>query len=239
MQAPVVAFTSIPPRFAQLAGLVAALRGQSLPPSRIIAVLPRRYRRFPGNHALCDLPGVEILRPETDPGPAGKALVAARALTDTAAELLYCDDDWSYGPGWIAGFAGERARLGPGPVIAGAGFHADRLGLACGPATPRAVGRAPGHVDIAQGFGGVMHDARHLARIPMPHGAPWAVDDIWLSAHLAAAGHTIWQGAGLRAMCTPRDDPGNLQDSVIGGLDRAAANRAAAHALSETLGVWR
>ncbi len=224
----VVSLTSIPPRFAQLPRVIAALRAQSLPPARILVTLPRHYRRFPGRHAAPALPGAEILRPEHDAGPLAKVAEAARALRGQACALLYCDDDWLYQPRWAERFV-AAARARPDCVIAGACFGVRRLGLPGAPDTAL----------IAQGFAGVLIRPDWLddAALTPPAGA-WAVDDIWLSAHYARAGRQIWQAPGLRALARPLADPARLQDAVIGGQNRATANHAMARALADRFEIW-
>ncbi|HHL21584.1 MAG TPA: hypothetical protein ENJ52_08655 [Aliiroseovarius sp.] len=199
--------------------------------------LPQRYRRFPGDHAPPGrLPGVEILRPGTDPGPAGKAVPAAQRLAGQDIDLLYCDDDWLPAPNWAAGFiAAARAR--PGTVICASGFDVHRLGLIPGPKQPRGDGPGAGFVDIAQGFGGVLIRPGWLADFtPTPDA--WAVDDIALSAHFARRGRPIWKEPGLRTLTRPLADPHRLQDARIGGIDRATANRQVAARLARRHHIW-
>ena len=91
----VISLTSIPPRFGQLPRVIAALRAQTAR-ARILLVLPSRYRRFPGHHAPPPLEGVEILRPDQDPGPIAKLALATQQARGGGQDchLLYCDDDW-------------------------------------------------------------------------------------------------------------------------------------------------
>lgn len=171
----VATLTSIPPRFAQLPRVVAGLQAQG--GARVVVTLPRQYRRFPGDHAVPDLSGgAEVLRPQEDLGPAAKILHAARALQGGQdLDLLYCDDDWAYGPGWVDAFRAARAAHPEAVLAGGATFGAARLKLSGPP--------------IAQGFaGGVMIRPDWLDDIAMspPPDIAWAVDDIWLSGALAA-----------------------------------------------------
>lgn len=217
----VISLTSIPPRFGQLPRVVAGLRRQA---DRVIVTLPRRYRRFPGNHAVPDLPGAELLRPAQDKGPAAKVLHAAQALRGQAVELLYCDDDWDYAPGWADAFRAGRAQH-PGAVLAGATFGADRLKLSGPP--------------IAQGFAGVMIRPDWLDDIAMcPPDIAWAVDDIWLSAAFARTERDVAEVSEARSLAAPLSDPGNLQDARIDGRTRAEANRACALSIGEDFGTW-
>lgn len=206
-----VSLTSIPPRFAQLPRVVAALRAQA---DRVVVCLPRQYRRFPGRIKPPALPGADILWIDNDLGPACKVLPVARALRGQDTDLLYCDDDWDYAPGWADAFRVGRAHH-PAAVLAGASFGAERLQLAGPP--------------IAQGFAGVMIHPDWLDDIAMsPPDCAWAVDDIWLSGTFARTGRKIIELPEARALAQPLTDPGNLQRARIGGLTRAEANRACA-----------
>ena len=226
----VVSLTSIPPRFAQLPRVIAALLAQRRPPDRILLALPRRYRRFPGAHAPPDLPApVECLTLDDDIGPAAKVLPAARHLAGTGCDLIYCDDDWHFRPDWSATLL--DARTNPDQAVAASGFSVARLG--------RHGTAAPGHVDIAHGFSGVL--TRPAMFDSMAQSLPpvaWAVDDIWLSGHLARRGIPIALAPGARAACTPLGSPGNLQSAVIDGKTRDAANRACAAWLADRHGIW-
>ncbi|WP_371037445.1 hypothetical protein [Rhodosalinus sp. FB01] len=225
-----VSLTSIPPRLPRIGPTLASIQGQFPRPNRVLLCLPRRYRRFPGPVALPPLPdGVEVVWSDEDFGPATKALAAARALEGQGARLVYCDDDWIYGPGWLAALAEGPEEA----VLAGAGFSVTAL-------RRRADRPAAGETDIAQGFAGV------AIRPEMLHGdafdipdAAWPVDDIWLSGHYARAGLAVRSRPAARAACAPRDLPGpELQDSHVNGLSRAQANDACARLIHRRYGIW-
>ena len=218
----IVTLTSIPPRFAQLPGVVAALQAQGV---RVMVALPRRYRRFPGTHMVPDLPGAELLRPDADLGPVAKVIHAAQALRGQAVDLLYCDDDWAYAPGWVDAFRKARAAH-PQAVLAGSSFGAERLHLTGPP--------------IVQGFAGVMIRPDWLDDAAMaPPPEAWAVDDIWLSGALARAGRRVVEVPQARALASPLADPGGLQGATVDGKTRAEANRACALGLADRFGIWR
>ncbi|HHB80332.1 MAG TPA: glycosyltransferase family 2 protein [Aliiroseovarius sp.] len=224
----VVSLTTIPPRFGQLPQVVAALQAQDRAPDQIILCLPQVYRRFAGPITPPDLPGLRILRPPTDPGPAGKLTLAAQALRGQGCRLPFCDDDWLYGPGWTQGFL-DAARKHPEAVICGASFAAQRLGLPNAPDTAR----------IAQGFAGVMLQPDWLddAALNPPQEA-WPVDDIWLSAQFARLGRAVIQAPGLRAQASPLPDPEPLQDAVFAGEGRGQLNQQLAHKLATQYHIW-
>lgn len=226
----VVSLTSIPPRLPHIAPTLASILGQRPRPDRVLLCLPRRYRRFPGAVHVPALPeGVEVLWADRDFGPATKALAPAGTLAGSGARLVYCDDDWIYGPGWLAALADGPEKA----VLAGAGFSVDAL-------RRRADRPATGESDIAQGFAGVAIRPEMLTGDAFDNpDAAWAVDDIWLSGHYARAGLPVRLRPGARAACTPRDMPGpELQRSRVNGLSRAEANDACARLLHCRYGIW-
>jgi len=237
----IVTLTTIPPRFHTLPDVLASLRAQTCRPDRIVITIPRTYRRFPGVHALPPLPEyVDILTPADDPGPAGKILPAARAFAGQDCDILYCDDDCAYAPHWACAFLEARKAKGQNTVIAGSGFDVVRLGL--GPAKQARRGKdAPaGLIDVAQGFCGVLVRPEHFDHIT--HNMPpmaWPVDDVWLSGNFARLGLPIWKAKGIRDMCTPRSQPGDLQGAVVRGATRAQSNRACAAYVQKNFGVWQ
>jgi len=212
----VISLTAIPPRYGQLPRVLAALLAQGA--DRVALVLPRRYARF-GAAPRPTLPGgVTLIETEDDAGPAGKLLATARAFPD--ADILYCDDDWIYGPGWASAFRAARVRHGAEAVIAGSTWPTERIGRKGG--------------TIAQGFAGVMVGAHHAKRIAPPPPEAWAVDDIWLSGQFAAIGLGCTELPEARALCTPLAAPGALQDAT----PRDAMNRAAAALIHARYGIW-
>ena len=98
-----------------------------------------------------------------------------------------------------------------------------------------------GYVDTASGFGGVAIRPDYLddAAFTIPP-VLWAVDDIWISGHLARRGIPIWGDESLARsrsfsdlrLCYP------LLRSVIDGADRRQANLACVDYMRETYGIW-
>lgn len=209
----VISLTAIPPRYGQLARVLGALQAQGA--QRVALVIPERYARF-DPAPLPALPaGVTLLHTPDDIGPAGKLLAPAAAFP--GADILYCDDDWLYAPGWADTL---RAAHAPGRVVAGSCWDAARIGQ-------------PGGT-IAQGFAGVLVAADAAAHIPPPPPEAWAVDDIWLSGWFAGLGLEMVEAPGARALCTPLSSPGALQDET----NRDSANRAAAGLIHDRFGIW-
>jgi hypothetical protein len=98
-----------------------------------------------------------------------------------------------------------------------------------------------GYADIAGGFSGVAVRPEFFegAAFDIP-SVLWAVDDIWLSGHLARRGIPIWADAALnrvQAINLPHlTEP--LFKAVIDGTGRAQANRACIDHMRATYGIW-
>lgn len=221
-----ISLTTIPPRFPSLAKTTERLLAQSIA-ARVVVCIPKAYRRFPGPVHVPPLPtGVIVTRPPKDFGPATKLL---GCLNDPdASDILYCDDDWNYGPDWAKRLM--AARHSDRIAIAASVFSVDRLKRRATPPFDR----------IAQGFGGVlvrkgMFDADVF---DLPADA-FAADDIWLSGHLAAKGIKIAVAPDARLACTPVEVPGpQLQSGRVDGMTRAKANTACADAITRKFGLW-
>ncbi|PWE29450.1 hypothetical protein DDZ14_17030 [Maritimibacter sp. 55A14] len=228
-----ISLCSIPPRFDALAPVLTRLLAQEPAPARVLLCLPKRYHRFPGPVLPPALPeGVTLLRCAADLGPATKALPAARHLAGSGMRLIYCDDDWLVPPGWAARLL-DAGR--PGAAVTGSGFSVTRLKR-----QPAHDGRDPGRTDIAQGFSGVLVDPDWLAGPGLdPPREAWSVDDIWLSGHLARQGIPLYQTPTARDGMIPAfEGRGSLQDTVMDGRSRDAANRACAALLHRRFGIW-
>ncbi|MGQ3488243.1 hypothetical protein [Roseovarius pacificus] len=226
-----ISLTSIPSRFDRLTPVLRALLAQRPAPVRVILCLPRRYARFPGPVTPPPLPeGVELLRHESDLGPATKALPAARRLAGQVGRMIWCDDDWIMGPGWASALLDEAAAR---EATTGQGYGVARL-------RRRGSAPTPAHVEIAQGFAGVCADPAWLSGPDMdPPPTAWPVDDIWLSGQLARQGIAIRTvPAARRAMRLAHGDGPALQDSAIGGRSRHGANIACLDELTARYGIW-
>ena len=125
----IVSLSSIPSRFDKLRPTLDCLLDQTAQIDRIILYIPETYRRFPDwDGVLPDVPeGVEIHRVPRDMGPATKVLYAAQEFRGQDVNLLLCDDDRRYKPGWAQAFL-DAQKDHPNDCIAIAGFEADRYG---------------------------------------------------------------------------------------------------------------
>lgn len=264
MTGAVISLTTIPPRFAHLGPTLASLVAQDLP-APVELWIPQAYRRFPewGGGLPEVPPGVTIRRCGVDWGPATKVVPA---VLDRRGPVLFCDDDSVYAPDWHPRFqAAARAR--PNVAIGAIGRHLPGIGARARARTdrmPRMRRRAPaqvqadmaalgdwhagpvslvatsGYADLLSGWGGVLVRpdmfAPALAQGP---GAHWAVDDIWLSALLAATDTPIWvDSAILPPTRRPVGGVAALTLAVVDGLDRDASDAAAIADLSARFGIW-
>ena len=98
-----------------------------------------------------------------------------------------------------------------------------------------------GYADIAEGYAGVAVRPGFLddQAFVIP-AVIWAVDDVWISGHLARRGIPIWADKGLnhaRAVL-PLSRMQPLYSAVIDGADRPAANLACVDHLRATYGIW-
>jgi len=139
----IVTLSAVPPRFSRIGQTLDSLVAQS-GVDRILLYIPKTYRRFPEwDGHLPDVPdGVEIRQIDEDYGPATKILCAARDFRGQDVDLLFCDDDHVYAPGWARRFLAHKARH-PGCVIAEAGWQSGEYAEGGGARDrrPRAVRR--------------------------------------------------------------------------------------------------
>lgn len=119
---------------------------------------------------------------------------------------------------------------------------AQQLGLGGwgGVKPPRDRVRRSGYAHVAEGYGGVLIRSGWLG--PEACDIPpvmWSVDDVWLSGHLARAGHPVWVEAGAsRFLTTDLQYVDALLDATLDGSGRAEANRLCAEHFIDTYGIW-
>lgn len=139
----IVTLSAVPPRFSRLNQTLDSLVTQD-GVDRILLYIPHVYRRFPDwDGVLPQVPeGVEIRRTDDDFGPGTKVLCAAREFAGQDVDLLFCDDDHVYAPGWAKRYLAHKAAH-PGCVIAEAGWQAAEYAGGTGERElqPRAVRR--------------------------------------------------------------------------------------------------
>lgn len=219
----IITLTAIPPRFAALDMVLQSLLAQDLSANAIELIIPRSYRRFPTwDGTLPDVPaGVTIRRCDQDLGPATKIVPALAAYADQDVDLLWCDDDGYYPPGWHRQFKAVR-RTRPNDALVSAGRHLPGVGSAPRPhdimprmqripspdvkrhrathgwRAPVPLVKTSGYCDLLAGWGGVMVRPSFFSpRVFDGPGAFWPVDDPWLSAMLTLHGTKIWADAQI------------------------------------------
>jgi hypothetical protein len=133
----VITLSSIPPRFDLIGPTLESLVAQHSAADAVELYIPRTYRRFPDyDGRLPPVPrGVTILQPQEDLGPSSKVLHAVRRHRGTPeAQILFCDDDRAYYPGWAEALFAEQTRRAE-EAVALTGWNVERTGL--GPWTGR------------------------------------------------------------------------------------------------------
>lgn len=127
----VITLSSIPPRFDLIGPTLETLVAQRSAADVVELYIPGRYRRFPDyDGRVPAVPaGITVIQPETDLGPASKVLHAvARHRSTPEAQLLFCDDDRNYYPGWAASLFDEQEKR-PREAVALTGWNVERTGL--------------------------------------------------------------------------------------------------------------
>lgn len=264
----IISLTAIPPRFSGLGPTLESLLEQSADQVRLH--IPRAYRRFPEwDGSLPVVPaGVQIIRCDTDLGPATKILPAARDLRGEDTQILFCDDDCIMPRGWATRLFALQARrsdqavavyVRPSylpdtppptgrqawqvPIRYDLPYRASRLAhkLFGTPVVHRRPFWVSGYGDVFFGVGGVVvrPDFFDDVAFDIPDIA-WLVDDIWLSAMLARRGIRIY--CPWRA-ALPKSQDTSEQDSLLSatfhGKGRQELNCAAAKYCRDHFGVWR
>ena len=263
----IVTLSSIPPRFGLIAPTLRSLLAQKQPVQAIHLYIPRTYRRFPDwDGSLPEVPeGVSIRRCDEDLGPATKVLPATRDYEGQDVDILFCDDDKIYDPGWHGRLKRARAahpqccivEAGESlPDISDTARSGDRLPRAKRftkknlayrlwrlrtlfkkKATPYT---RSGYVDVLGGYGGAMvrPDWFSAEAWKIPE-VLWMVDDPWLSGHLERRGVPIWLAAKARKLeDTSAGSVDALLNLVAMDHDRVKADIAAIEYMRNTHGIW-
>lgn len=264
----IISLTTIPSRFAGLGPTLDSLAAQGADEVRLH--IPRAYRRFPDwDGSLPTVPaGVQIIRCETDLGPATKILPAARDLRGQDAQILFCDDDCIVPHGWADRLFSLQARR---PDQAVAVYVRPSYLSDTAPPTGRQAWQVPIRYDLPYRASRIAHK---IFGTPVAHRRPfwiagyghvffgvggvvvrpdffgelafdipdiaWMVDDIWLSAMLARCAIHIY--CPWRAALPKAQDisqQDNLLSGTFEGKSRQELNRAAAQYCREHHGVWQ
>jgi hypothetical protein len=193
-----VGLTSLPSRVAKLEPTIESLLAQTLKPDRIFVSLPRRSIREKREYQLPDWlasppPGVQLVRPEHDYGPATKLLGCLDRI-DGDSCLIVVDDDMVYKPFLVERL--YRAQLSR--TDTSFSFFVERIGrLRVGQGADGFSHWTPNLAGI-DAFAAVALKSRHL----------FVADDLWVSLflqnkricieslqHTLAHGELVWQPA--------------------------------------------
>jgi len=258
----IITLTTIPPRFSAILPTLYSLCDQNADISRILLTIPRAYRKRAFQPAtLPPLPDrVEIFDFDEDFGPATKVLPAVLRFKGEDVRIIYCDDDRVYHSDWASRLMGLSDEM-PDTCIVDAGDPVSAidaraawdsplnhrlndlsLGLSGKPHRRRIRRMIPacGAVDIAKGYGGVLirSEFLHPDVFEIPD-AYWAVDDIWLSGHLALSGTRIHKSGPVpRSMPTKSAKRFALLDFEMEGHGRDKLNLACVDHFRRTHGIW-
>lgn len=101
----VISLSTIPSRFKKIQPTLCSLLAQSAKIDSLRLYVPKYYKRFPDyDGSIPEVPdGVEVIRTETDFGPASKLLHCLKDLRNQPdTRILFCDDDHLYSPSWAS-----------------------------------------------------------------------------------------------------------------------------------------
>ena len=269
MSLTIITLTAIPPRFPYLNETLNSLLAQDAAISAVELWLPRSYRRFAFDPAT-DIPmvpkGVTVRIVDEDMGPATKILPSVRAHRGEDVNLIFCDDDKVYDPGWVARLLGGSIQRpgcciveeggdirhnsthdwsGPNLPRAGRPFkdwrYRLRRALSLGMWKPR-KNQTSGYVDILEGWGGVLVRPEFFTDAAF-HIAPdlWMIDDIWLSGQLALNAIPIW--LTVEENIRSKGNSNEVRDAAlrfqtVDGKGRTALNQSGIDYFRETYGIW-
>ncbi|MEO9482439.1 MAG: hypothetical protein ABJG47_03295 [Ekhidna sp.] len=198
----IVSFTTIPERIDNIEGTIKSLLIQNELPKRINIYLPfksfRNGKEYIIPEWLKDLKSVDLVRIETDYGPATK-FIPAILTQDPDQKILVTDDDNIYPPGYITELR-EASDALPDKVVAASGWRVpsdliDRpttllSNLLKKPPTPVPGTRVtkPYQIDILQGYSAFLFKPKFFSgdEVTNYDGVPnniRFVDDVWVSAH--------------------------------------------------------
>jgi hypothetical protein len=115
----IVTLSTIPSRFESISRTIDSLLAQDIKVDAIELYLPKQYRRFPDWKQTVPAldSSVDVVMIDTDLGPATKVLPACERYAGKSVDILYCDDDQIYPPGWARSFIDAR-RYHPNEAIA-------------------------------------------------------------------------------------------------------------------------
>lgn len=162
----IISLASIPTRFSRLQVSLESLLDQRADEVRLY--IPPTYRRFPNwDGQPPDVPsGITVCLAEKDYGPATKILPACKDFMGQDVQILFCDDDGIFAPGWADALFALQAQRPTEAVVgyarAAQGYVPNSVSLL---KSPR-LREIPIRRDIGYRFGRLLHKT-----IGMP--VPW------------------------------------------------------------------
>ena len=266
----IITLTAIPPRFPYLAETLDSLLAQRADIAAVELWLPRAYRRFDFDQAA-DLPivpeGVTIHIAAEDMGPATKILPSVERHRDQDVNLIFCDDDKVYDPGW-AGRLLAASAVHPGCCIVEEGgdirhnsthdwnglklpragrpqkdwTYRLRRAVSLGRWKPR-KNQSSGYVDILEGWGGVLVRPEFFTQAAFKIAPElWMIDDIWLSGQLALNDVPIWLTVDEDIRTKGNSNEvrhAALRFQTVEGKGRTALNQAGIDYFRDRHGIWK
>lgn len=234
-----ISLTTISPRIARLAPVIASLLAQDVAPARVLIHLSRSP--FLLDEGITDLPAdlaalvdgarVQVVWVENT-GPYRKVLPWAALHAGTDRWVVTADDDTLYPPGWLAGLVAGRQATGAvtawtGHPIVVKGARVAGYGRWFGAPMPD----GPALRVLPIGKDGVLYSGRDFSvdvlDIATAQSIAPTADDLWLRWHMARAGikaQVVGQGEMLPEVA--RGGP-----SLWRAFNRAGGNDAVIQAL--------
>lgn len=265
----IITLSTIPPRFPYIERTLASLAAQESVDS-VILYIPRQYKRFQNqNIDLIRVPKkVKLNLVDTDYGPATKVLPAIEEFSDSSAQILFCDDDLIYPPGWAKTLFEIQSRR-PSEAVATIGRITATSNRTITETEPRAIElkhqqdisyraawwlskllnlspplwrpiKKAGYIDILFGVGGAVVRPHFFdgEAFEIPE-IVWPVDDIWLSAQLAKRKIPIF--APKRLPCPPaaaHSTNNSLLRAEFEGMGRQELNSEAIRWCQHKYKIW-
>lgn len=267
----IISLTTIPPRMNLIGPTLQDLLNQNADVKEIRLYIPRKYRRF--KFSPDDIPqmpkGITVCLVDEDLGPGTKVLHAVRDFRGQDIEILFCDDDQPYDPGWARRFLEARKKQ-PNCCIVEKGYDLDtrpngskyHIKKALVPRAKRRIKgldyrlfrlrtlftqkRTPfvedGYVDVLEGYRGAMIRPEFIPKetFTIPD-ILWTVDDPWLSGHMTRIGVPIWLFADTPLWKSPYKAHfrERLGAFVYKDHGRLAADTACFEYFRDTYGIWQ
>lgn len=260
----IISLTTIPPRIHMIEPVIQSLLHQTVRPTRIELNVPIQYRnpKYQNEFRINVHQSVDVVRCETDWGPATKLLPTLIRYRDQDVVIIYVDDDRIYRNDLVEKLV-HSGREHPHAAISAhtvsvkrqlieafwrarpLQYKLQRIGTMGMWNPKRRTDEEPDR--IAEGFGGVLVKPSFFdQRVFECPDRFTSVDDVWISGCLTAMGHAP---VGCKSAC-PSTMP-NIQNSIDAGhldglstnthagMNRFEANAACIEYMQDEFGIWR